>query len=197
MTLNPSSLGVGAMVERIQIEHHDPPPLAVTSLARVTSTATMTTTVAHGYTNGDYVTIAGATPNGYNGKYKITVTSPTAFTYVCNSTLATPATGTITTTYVSDAQGGQKLGWLAYGPPLRAELFSLNRPVPEIVQGAAVQSETMYRFRVRRRLDLTTAMRVAWRPSWPRDGETLTLAIVALAPEQDGRTFMWIDCKGA
>ena len=76
-------------------------PLAVrsvTSLTRSGTTATVTTSVNHGWTNGALVTIAGATQSAYNGEFIITVTSPTTFTYTVSGSPATPATGTITAT---------------------------------------------------------------------------------------------------
>jgi len=70
----------------------------VTSLARSGDTATVTTSVAHGWTNGARITIAGASPSAYNGTHTITVASPTSFTFPVAGTPATPATGTITAT---------------------------------------------------------------------------------------------------
>lgn len=57
--------------------------LAVTSITRSGSVATVTTTAPHGYTVGDtlLVTIAGATLAAYNGTFLITVTGTSAFTY--------------------------------------------------------------------------------------------------------------------
>jgi hypothetical protein len=64
-------------------------------LSRVTSsvvgngtTATVVTTVAHGFTSGNSVVISGVTPSGFNGTYTITVTNTTTFTYA-NATNAT------------------------------------------------------------------------------------------------------------
>jgi hypothetical protein len=71
----------------------------VTSITRSSNTATVTTTAAHGYSTGDYVTIAGATQSDYNGIYQITVLSTTTFTYTVANTPVTPATGTITASY--------------------------------------------------------------------------------------------------
>jgi hypothetical protein len=68
---------------------------SVTSLTRTGSLATATVT-AHGYSTGDVITIQGAIPNGYNGTGTITVTDANTFTYPVNASLATPATGTIT-----------------------------------------------------------------------------------------------------
>ncbi|MBF0357983.1 MAG: hypothetical protein HQL70_05200 [Magnetococcales bacterium] len=60
------------------------------------TTATATTSSAHGYSFGDSITIAGATPTGYNGAVTITsVPTTTTFTYALSSSLAT-ASGTIT-----------------------------------------------------------------------------------------------------
>jgi len=44
-------------------------------------TATLTTATAHGLVTGNRVVISGATPTEFNGTYRITVTSPTVFTY--------------------------------------------------------------------------------------------------------------------
>jgi len=188
--------GIGAAVERLQIIHNDPTPIAVTSLTRVNTVATLTTATPHGFTTGDWVHVAGASPAGYTGKVKVTVTSPTTCTYTVNSTLPTPATGTITVTYVSDASGGQAIGWTSYGPPIRAEVLQLRRAAAEYLASGAVISETLYRFRVRRRLDLTADMRITWTPTWPRGGAPITLAIIGIVPEEDGRMYMWIDAKG-
>lgn len=68
----------------------------LTSLTQTAGVATATTPLAHGYTTGDLVTIAGAAPSGYNGVVSITVTGSTAFTYSVSAGLASPATGTIT-----------------------------------------------------------------------------------------------------
>jgi hypothetical protein len=56
---------------------------ANTSITWTTNVATVTTTVAHGFTSADtlYVTIAGATPTAYNGTFLVTVTGTSTFTY--------------------------------------------------------------------------------------------------------------------
>ncbi len=70
--------------------------LDVTSITRSSTTATVTTTAAHGLTSNNWVTIAAASPAGYNGVWQITVTGASTFTYTVSSGLTTPATGTIT-----------------------------------------------------------------------------------------------------
>jgi hypothetical protein len=69
---------------------------SVTSLVRSGSTATCTTTSPHGYSTGDSINISGATQSGYNGTFTVTVTGASTFTYTVDSSLVTPATGTIT-----------------------------------------------------------------------------------------------------
>lgn len=71
------------------------PVLNVSSLTRISTTATVTTTIKHGYSNSNNVIISGATPIGYNGTYQIAVIDDYTFTYTVASTLTTPATGTI------------------------------------------------------------------------------------------------------
>ena len=188
---------VGMMVERIQVEQNAPVPIAISTLTRATNTATVTTAVPHNFAQGDYVTIAGAVPGGYNGKFKITVAGPTTFTYVvASTTLATPATGTMTATYVSDSMGGQEQGWTAVGGLIAAELMPGLRSW-EVLQNSVLQSEMDYRFRIYRRTDITTSMRVQWTPGWPPNAPKQTLAIGGILLEGDGRRFMVLECKGA
>src|SRR4051812_38402181 len=101
----------GDLRERLVIQENAWPAIGVT-LARVGTVATGTTAVAHNYVTGDYVTVAGATPAGYNGRVKVTVTGPTTFTYAVDGTLATPATGAPTVTFTTDAQGGRRANWV-------------------------------------------------------------------------------------
>jgi hypothetical protein len=58
----------------------------ISSITRVTTTATLTTAANHNLTTGTFVTVSGATPSAYNGTFSITVTSPTVFTYTMLST---------------------------------------------------------------------------------------------------------------
>jgi len=70
--------------------------LAITSITSASTTATVTTTAAHGMATGDIVTIRGADQSEYNGTYSITVTGASTFTYTFASSGTSPATGTIT-----------------------------------------------------------------------------------------------------
>ena len=148
--------------ETLVIQTGAPDPVAVTSLTRSSLTATVLTATAHGFANGDFVTIAGAVPAGYNGKRKATVTGPSSFTYpVTDGTLATPATGTITATYASNAQGQVVADWDDYDT-IFGEQVTVR--ASERLQAQALQTTLEYRFRVHVRDDLTDRMRIRWTP---------------------------------
>jgi hypothetical protein len=68
---------------------------SVTALTQSNGVATATVT-AHGYSDGDPVTIAGANQSGYNGLKAITYVDANTFTLPVDSATVTPATGTIT-----------------------------------------------------------------------------------------------------
>lgn len=53
-----------------------------TTISRAGTTATATTSVAHGFTSGQYIRISGAYPSWYNGQFQITVTGATTFTFI-------------------------------------------------------------------------------------------------------------------
>jgi len=72
---------------------------AVTSITQSAGTATVTHT-AHGLSTNDWVLIEGASPELYNGVRQITVTGVNTYTYSCDSGLSSPATGSITATFV-------------------------------------------------------------------------------------------------
>ncbi len=72
------------------------PTVSVTSITRASTTATVTCATEHGLSTGNATVIAGAVETGYNGTHVVTVTSTTVFTYTVSNSLATPATGTIT-----------------------------------------------------------------------------------------------------
>lgn len=65
----------------------------LTSITWATGTATATATSPHGIPSGEIVelTIAGATPAGYNGTYACTSTGASTFTYAITDPGATPA----------------------------------------------------------------------------------------------------------
>ena len=59
------------------------PARTITSITWSANVATVTTAAAHGYTNADTLslTIAGATPTGYNGTFVCTIAGANTFTY--------------------------------------------------------------------------------------------------------------------
>jgi len=79
--------------------------IGVTSITRIGSTVTVTTSADHGYVTGKTITIAGALQTDYNGSYTITVTASNEFTYTIATTPVTPATGSITSRYTAEENG--------------------------------------------------------------------------------------------
>jgi len=76
-------------------------PSSVTSLTSAAGVVTATMT-NHGASDGQNVTIRGASPVDYNGTYTVTVTGVNTFTYLIDAaTITTPATGTITAAFES------------------------------------------------------------------------------------------------
>ena len=69
---------------------------ATTAASGTGTTATITTTSAHGLAVGDLVTVAGVTPTGYNGTAIVTVVgSTTTFSYLNATTGAQTVAGTV------------------------------------------------------------------------------------------------------
>lgn len=66
----------------------------VSSLTCVGTTATATVS-SHGYSNGDQITISGATPSAYNGVHVISVTNSNVFTFSVPAATSSPAVGSI------------------------------------------------------------------------------------------------------
>ena len=191
-----ASRAIGKLRERLVVQRNDPPTLSVSSLTRSGTTATATTAVPHGYIVGDYVTFAGSLISGWNAKYKIvTVPSTTTFTFTVASSLTTPATGTITVMYTSNAQGGMGTNgdnWRTLDS-ISAEMIPLG--VMERLQIQAVQSAVQFKFRVRVRNDLTPKMRLLWIPSAPAGAVRKTLVIAGVIPCEDGREFSYVECS--
>jgi len=70
-------------------------PKSITSLTRSGSTATVTTTTAHGVTDGQVVQVSGANQSEYNGSFVMTYVNANTLTYTISVSPASPATGTI------------------------------------------------------------------------------------------------------
>ena len=68
--------------------------MTVSSITRVGTLCTVTTSAAHNLTTGQNVIVSGCTETDYNGTFQATVTDSTHFTYTALSTpSASPATG--------------------------------------------------------------------------------------------------------
>lgn len=72
---------------------------SISSLTRIGTTVTGTTSSNHNFATGLTVTIAGANETDYNGSFEVTVLSQTTFSYEITGTPTTPATGTITASF--------------------------------------------------------------------------------------------------
>lgn len=75
-----------------------PTAKTISSITRVTTTATVTTAAAHGWATGNVVAIEGATGGDgtyYNGDFAITVTGGSTFTYTMSGTPSGSAAGTL------------------------------------------------------------------------------------------------------
>ena len=66
--------------------------VSISTITHVSTTATLTTSVDHGLSTGDYVTISGASSSEYNGSYSITKINATQFSYVMATAPASNAT---------------------------------------------------------------------------------------------------------
>lgn len=60
-------------------------PRTISTITRVTTTATLTTATPHGLSTGDTIVVVGALPAAYNGTFVVTVTGLTTLTYVMAS----------------------------------------------------------------------------------------------------------------
>lgn len=63
------------------------------------TTATITHT-AHGLASNDYIQVLGAAEENYNGAFQITVVDANTYTYIMTGTATSPATGTLSATFV-------------------------------------------------------------------------------------------------
>lgn len=182
-------MNIGEMRERLRLLTAEAESCSVATLVRSGPVVTVTTAAAHGFTTGEWVTIAGAVPLAYNIKGKVTVTGTTTFTFAISGAPATPATGTITATFTSDAQGnvvGVRSTWRVVDT-IAARLDE-QRPPSEGIAAGAMQALGQYVFTVRARNDLAATMRLFWTPS--ATGGPRLLVINGVGMSGDGRTWM-------
>jgi hypothetical protein len=114
--------------------------VAVTSITRASTTATVTAT-AHGFTTGDQVNIRGAVETDYNGDFIVTVTDANTFTYTVSASPATPATGTIIANNGPEVRDSYEGGLYAAGVFASQNYDNAN----EFIVLAGSDSATLYR----------------------------------------------------
>lgn len=125
---------------------------SITSLTRIGSTVTATTSTDHTFGTGMSLDIAGAVESDYNGAFTITVISADEFQYEISATPTTPATGTITASYTGasievEAIESGELGNLASGAQLQVTTTIIGLDTDAYVQylgltgGADVESD--------------------------------------------------------
>lgn len=109
------------------------PTISASSLTRSGTTATFTATAAHHLADGQFVTIAGADNDQYNGVKQITVTGATTFTYTLPSDPGANASGTITATCSPHAQwalivsdGNNDSAGVTFGPDVNADFDTVS-----------------------------------------------------------------------
>jgi len=154
------TMPIGRLTESVTFLSSTPPAIAVTTLTAIGTVASGTTGTPHGLTSGDYATIRGAVPLGYNTMTaRVTVTSPTQFSYPVPAGLASPATGTITVTFTSDSQGGGPSGDYVVG-----QAFAFIEPLnaAERLAVSTVAATVNYRAVVHYRTGLTPQMTLQW-----------------------------------
>ena len=110
---NPATVYQAAIqnIEQAADELSYGPFLALTGLTRVGNVATAVTSQPHGYVTGADVTVRGATPTEYNGRFNVTVVDAYTFTYQFAGSSTATASGTISCS-------NMKLHWRALGDRL-------------------------------------------------------------------------------
>jgi head-tail adaptor len=153
--------GAGEMTEQITITSSTPVAVSVSSITRANQIATVTTAAAHGFVSGDYATHAGAAQSEYNVEAQVTVTSPTVYTFTVSGSPASPATGTITTIFTSDSQGGAGSGVYTLASGIWANIEPLS--AGEQLASGGIAAIGFYKVKIYYRADVTNAMKVQWR----------------------------------
>lgn len=96
----------------------------------------------------------------------------------------------LTPVATDDGQGGRSVTFqtLATVPAEMAPLSASER-----IQAAQLNPNTLYRFRIRVRPDVTTVLRLLWTPTWPPGAVRKTLQVIGVLPDSDGRQWQRID----
>mgnify|MGYP001589048297 CR=1 FL=1 len=128
-----------------------PSAINVNSIARATTEATVTTSAAHGFSNGDIVKIQGANEGKFNGTFEIFDVASTTFIFTVTDEGDASASGTmyctkiaptnivsvdITDNFESTAVIGAG-SWYLIGAPQATITFSIKKPVGAVVKVTA------------------------------------------------------------
>jgi hypothetical protein len=92
----------------------------ITNVVRTTNVVTITTSVAHGYSVGDSVTVAATSTTGVNGTFTITVVTSTTFSYAQTGTDITTTADTGTVTFLYTTPTNQRWRFTQFGNVLVA-----------------------------------------------------------------------------
>jgi len=186
---------IGRLTEPLTLLSADPPAAGITTLERIGFQATATTATPHHLTDGDYVEIAGAVPDGYNGAgVQVAVVDATTFGYaVADDTLTTPATGSMTVDFRSDAQGGTGSGWWPIAS-LFGQVTALTAAERLVIK--AVASLVSYRVLIHYQPDVTPTMRLMWQKYQEPAPTLLEIAGVLPHPDPDlSHRYLILECS--
>jgi len=106
--LTPTTPATGALTADASVSR------TITSMTRPTGsgTVTVTTSVAHTFSNGNTIAISGASDSLYNGNFVIAGVTATTFTFTITPQPTTPATGSITATGSSGINKDSLINWV-------------------------------------------------------------------------------------
>lgn len=173
--------GAGALTEQLTILSPTPVSVVIASITRVGTTATVTTATAHGFADGDFVTLSGVTPAGYNGEFAIDVTGTSSFTIGVAGSPVTPATVPGAVVFVSDSQGGQGSGWWTLAV-VAAKVLPLS--AGEQLAAGGIAAVVNYRATLYYRPDIKPTMRCSWTKYRETVARTLEIHAVQDVPDE-------------
>lgn len=106
--LTPTSPAAGTITADASVSR------TISSMTRPTGsgTVTVTTDVAHGFSNSDTIAISGASDSLYNGNFVIAGAAGSTFTYTLTPQPVTPATGSITATGSPGVPKATLINWV-------------------------------------------------------------------------------------
>jgi hypothetical protein len=127
----------------------------VSSIAESGTTATATTSAAHGFAVGESVTISGSSVSGYNKTFTITAVTSTTFTFTATSGLGSATGGTASVTrfltesgtstgegYITSSLDGQTLGIAGYNVAAGNSTSGVNRDIAVLSASGATDLTT-------------------------------------------------------